>query len=138
LPVGIEDIPAEWGKIITLVQDTITQVRSDLKKDVRFLILCWLPLIIVPCATQLLKSVRVVRNKVVCDLKPQDHQNLYSLAQTIVSGTNVRISKALCGRIALMVYMLYLLLSFTSDESHSARCISKSTTLATGTHWTQH
>ncbi|KAJ7272135.1 hypothetical protein C8J57DRAFT_1225679 [Mycena rebaudengoi] len=72
LPVGIEDIPAEWGKIITLVQDTITQVRSDLKKDV------------------------------VCDLKPQDHQNLYSLAQTIVSGTNVRISKALCGRIALM------------------------------------
>ncbi|KAJ7293999.1 hypothetical protein C8J57DRAFT_42503 [Mycena rebaudengoi] len=83
LPVGIEDIPAEWGKIITLVQDTITQVRSDLKKD-------------------LLKSVRVVRNKVVCDLKPQDHQNLYSLAQTIVSGTNVRISKALCGRIALM------------------------------------
>ncbi|KAJ7243664.1 hypothetical protein C8J57DRAFT_1525421 [Mycena rebaudengoi] len=68
-------------------------------------------------------------NKVVYNLKRQDHQNLYSLAQTFVSGTKVCISKALCGQIALM-HKVYLKINDTRywDTLDTALSAGRTTT----------
>ncbi|KAJ6561367.1 hypothetical protein B0H10DRAFT_2239935 [Mycena sp. CBHHK59/15] len=56
---------------------------------------------------KLFASVRVTRTnesgqKIIVDLEPSQHQNLFALAQALVDGTKCRITNALCGRIALM------------------------------------
>ncbi|KAJ7320993.1 hypothetical protein DFH08DRAFT_818816 [Mycena albidolilacea] len=55
--------------------------------------------------------------KIVIDLLPAEHQNLFALAQAFVDGTKCRITNALCGRIALMidVYLLNSGQSFWTD-----------------------
>ncbi|KAJ7477985.1 hypothetical protein B0H11DRAFT_1285398 [Mycena galericulata] len=88
LPPGIENNPADMHKITTAIQDAFTQCRSSIKK-------------------KLFASVRISRlneenKRVIIDLEPSKHQNLFALAQALVDGTKCRITNALCGRIALM------------------------------------
>ncbi|KAJ6632335.1 hypothetical protein B0H10DRAFT_12301 [Mycena sp. CBHHK59/15] len=88
MPLGIENNPADMQKVTSAIQDAFTQCRSSCKK-------------------KLFASVRVTRTnesgqKIIVDLEPSQHQNLFALAQALVDGTKCRITNALCGRIALM------------------------------------
>ncbi|KAJ7487244.1 hypothetical protein B0H11DRAFT_2409900 [Mycena galericulata] len=88
LPPGIENNPADMHKVTTSIQDAFTQCRSSIKK-------------------KLFASVRISRvndenKRIIIDLEPSKHQNLFALAQALVDGTKCRITNALCGRIALM------------------------------------
>ncbi|KAJ7476348.1 hypothetical protein B0H11DRAFT_2426842 [Mycena galericulata] len=88
LPPGIENNPADMHKVTTAIQDAFTQCRSSIKK-------------------KLFASVRISRlneenKRIIIDLEPSKHQNLFALAQALVDGTKCRITNALCGRIALM------------------------------------
>ncbi|KAJ7794952.1 hypothetical protein B0H13DRAFT_2393217 [Mycena leptocephala] len=95
--------PADMGKLKSVVQYYCTQHRSSCKK-------------------QLFASVRVAHlnengEKMTVDLPPDQHQNLFALAQSFVDGTKCRITNALCGRIALMrsVYLESSGQTFWSD-----------------------
>ncbi|KAJ7875840.1 hypothetical protein B0H13DRAFT_1893929 [Mycena leptocephala] len=102
LPPGIENNPANMGKLKSVVQYYCTQHHSSCKK-------------------QLFASVRVARlnengEKMTVYLPPDQHQNLFALAQSFVDGTKCRITNALCGRIALMsVYLESSGQTFWSD-----------------------
>ncbi|KAJ6626611.1 hypothetical protein B0H10DRAFT_2185638 [Mycena sp. CBHHK59/15] len=82
-PPSFENNPAETAKIVSIIQDVFTQGRSRLKK-------------------LLFASVHVMRNHQAVDLDPEDHQNLFGLAQAFVDSTKCHINAPLCGRIALM------------------------------------
>ncbi|KAJ6615079.1 hypothetical protein B0H10DRAFT_2191214 [Mycena sp. CBHHK59/15] len=107
MPPGIENNPADMQKVTSTIQDAFTQCRSSCKKkafsqfNLLSLLIPWLTLF------QLFASVRVTRTnesgqKIIVDLEPSQHQNLFALAQALVDGTKCRITNALCGRISLM------------------------------------
>ncbi|KAJ6456739.1 hypothetical protein C8R45DRAFT_1186444 [Mycena sanguinolenta] len=82
LPVGIENRPADFAKVITVVQDAFTQLRSKIKKA-------------------LLASLKVHKRASGIAPGPQQ-QNIFQLTQGLVEGTQCTVSVELCARVALM------------------------------------
>ncbi|KAJ7912842.1 hypothetical protein B0H13DRAFT_2326904 [Mycena leptocephala] len=79
LPVGIENIPADFAKVITAVQDAFTQLRSKFKKAV---------------------------HRRATDLAPgPQQQTIFKLTQVLVEGTQCSVSVELCARVALTTYL---------------------------------
>ncbi|KAJ7795628.1 hypothetical protein B0H13DRAFT_2392979 [Mycena leptocephala] len=82
IPPGLENIPADWAKVIAVVQDALTQTRAKVKK-----LIDW--------------SLKV--NKSDKTYAPQtQQQNIFDLTKAIVKGTQCSVSVVLCARIALM------------------------------------
>ncbi|KAJ2989836.1 hypothetical protein NUW54_g8658 [Trametes sanguinea] len=75
LPTGIEHNPADWGKVVTEVQDVLTQIRSRIKKALR-------------------ASIK--------GTLAADHQNIYDLTQDLIARSSCTITIQLCARVALM------------------------------------
>ncbi|KAJ7870047.1 hypothetical protein B0H14DRAFT_2186876, partial [Mycena olivaceomarginata] len=65
LPPGVEHVPADWAKVLAIVQDALTQTRSKVKKEV---------------------------NELRAPLA--QHKNIYQLAQAIVKGTQCSVNRA--------------------------------------------
>ncbi|KAJ6626598.1 hypothetical protein B0H10DRAFT_2210897 [Mycena sp. CBHHK59/15] len=89
IPSGIENIPADWAKLVTEVQDALTQRRSTMKKAI---------------------DASLKANKNDKSFAPNaDHQNIFQLAEAIVKKTQCSVSIVLCARVALMrkVYLKY-------------------------------
>ncbi|KAJ6537594.1 hypothetical protein B0H10DRAFT_2245995 [Mycena sp. CBHHK59/15] len=82
LPVGIENNPADFAKVISAVQEAFTQLRSKFKKA-------------------LLASLKV--HKRATELAPgRQQQNIFKVTQVLVEGTQCSVSVELCARVALM------------------------------------
>ncbi|KAJ7795670.1 hypothetical protein B0H14DRAFT_2620726 [Mycena olivaceomarginata] len=83
LPPGVEHVPADWAKVLAIVQDALTQTRSKVKKEIGW-------------------SLKVNKSD---DLRAPlaQHKNIYQLAQAIVKGTQCSVNVVLCARIAVMV-----------------------------------
>ncbi|KAJ7899120.1 hypothetical protein B0H14DRAFT_3543429 [Mycena olivaceomarginata] len=82
IPDGVEKIPADWAKIVAEVQEALTQKRSKIKK-----LIGW--------------SLKV--NKTDETNGPDsEHQNIFTLAQNVVKGSQCTVNIVLCARIALM------------------------------------
>ncbi|KAJ7862464.1 hypothetical protein B0H14DRAFT_3612582 [Mycena olivaceomarginata] len=81
LPAGLENIPADWEKVVEAVQDALTQRRSKIKKSIR-------------------GSLKP--NKDGGYAPKEDHLNIFDLTQNIVKGTQCAVNVVLCARIALM------------------------------------
>ncbi|KAG9226616.1 hypothetical protein CCMSSC00406_0006159 [Pleurotus cornucopiae] len=84
MPMEIERNPADWGKVITACQDSLTQLRSKLKKLIA-------------------NSVKLPNTDVF--LPDSECQDIYMLTKTLVANTSCKISAPLCARVALMVYI---------------------------------
>ncbi|KAJ7807185.1 hypothetical protein B0H14DRAFT_2609901 [Mycena olivaceomarginata] len=82
LPPGVEHVPADWAKVLAIVQDALTQTRSKVKKEIGW-------------------SLKVNKSD---DLRAPlaQHKNIYQLAQAIVKGTQCSVNVVLCARIAVM------------------------------------
>ncbi|KAJ6623229.1 hypothetical protein B0H10DRAFT_2213617 [Mycena sp. CBHHK59/15] len=82
LPAGIENNPADYGKVVAVVQDAFTQLRSKFKKAL---------------------SASVRTNKADKTIAPgPEHQNIFKLTQIFVDGTRCTVTVELCARVALM------------------------------------
>ncbi|KAJ7712527.1 hypothetical protein B0H14DRAFT_2645204 [Mycena olivaceomarginata] len=76
IPSGIENIPADWAKLVAEAQEALTQRRSTIKKTV---------------------------NKNDKSFAPDaDHQNIFQLTTAIVKKTQCSVNIVLCARVALM------------------------------------
>ncbi|KAJ7813951.1 hypothetical protein B0H14DRAFT_3477466 [Mycena olivaceomarginata] len=82
LPPWVEHVPADWAKVLAIVQDALTQTRSKVKKEI-----AW--------------SLKVNESDELRAPLAQ-HKNIYQLAQAIVKGTQCSINVVLCARIAVM------------------------------------
>ncbi|KAJ7671104.1 hypothetical protein B0H14DRAFT_3690667 [Mycena olivaceomarginata] len=82
LPPGVEHVPADWAKVLAIVQDALTQTRSKVKKEIGW-------------------SLKVNKSD---DLRAPlaQHKNIYQRAQAIVKGTQCSVNVVLCARIAVM------------------------------------
>ncbi|KAF8147461.1 hypothetical protein K438DRAFT_1626254, partial [Mycena galopus ATCC 62051] len=83
----LENIPADWAKVISVAQYALTQRRGKIKKLLR-------------------ASLKPDENGVYAP--DTEHQNIYDLAQAIVKDTQCAVNVVLCARIALMrqVYLV--------------------------------
>ncbi|KAJ7939287.1 hypothetical protein B0H13DRAFT_2301048 [Mycena leptocephala] len=77
----IENIPADWAKLVTEAQDALTQRRSMMKKKAEHL--------------------KVNKNDKSFALEA-DHQNIFQLAEATVKKTLCSVDIVLCTRVALM------------------------------------
>ncbi|KAJ7508195.1 hypothetical protein B0H11DRAFT_2308408 [Mycena galericulata] len=82
IPPGLENVPADWAKVIAVVQDALTQKRAKVKKMIDW-------------------SLKA--NKSDKTRAPKDqHQNIFQLTTAIVKGTQCSVNVTRCARIALM------------------------------------
>ncbi|KAI9064036.1 hypothetical protein FKP32DRAFT_1685488 [Trametes sanguinea] len=84
LPPGIENNPADWGKVKTCVQDTLTQIRGATKK--------------------------LLKKSIVSHTDTTKNLPIFDLAQAIVANTDdIKVTIPLMARVALMrgVFMEY-------------------------------
>ncbi|KAJ6602499.1 hypothetical protein DFH09DRAFT_1470145 [Mycena vulgaris] len=82
LPVGIENNPADYAKLVAAVQDAYTQLRSKFKKAL---------------------NASLKANKQDKALAPgPKHLNIFKLTQIFVEGTQCSVTVELCARVALM------------------------------------
>ncbi|KAJ7852216.1 hypothetical protein B0H14DRAFT_3866134 [Mycena olivaceomarginata] len=81
MPAGLENIPADWEKVVEAVQDALTQRRSKIKKSIR---------------------ASLKPNKDGNYAPKEDHLNICDLTQNIVKGTQCAVNVVLCARIAPM------------------------------------
>ncbi|KAF7335903.1 hypothetical protein MSAN_02327400 [Mycena sanguinolenta] len=90
IPLGLENIPADWAKIVAACQEALTQKRSTIKKAID-------------------ASLKVNKSDSAFALNTQ-HQNIFQLTQVIVKKTQCSINVVLCARVALMrkVYFKFL------------------------------
>ncbi|KAJ7450579.1 hypothetical protein FB451DRAFT_1410273 [Mycena latifolia] len=84
VPAGLENIPADWAKIVDAVQESLTQQRSKLKK--------------LPQNKQNKTDREYAR--------PAKHQNIFNLTVALVKGTKCTVNIILCPRVALMCCVL--------------------------------
>ncbi|KAJ7816167.1 hypothetical protein B0H14DRAFT_2602876 [Mycena olivaceomarginata] len=83
IPSGIENVPADWAKLVAAAQNALTQKRSTIKKSL---------------------DASVKTHKDDKDHAPDTaHQNIFRLTQAIVKGTQCTVNVTLCARVALMV-----------------------------------
>ncbi|KAJ7721848.1 hypothetical protein B0H14DRAFT_3520497 [Mycena olivaceomarginata] len=82
LPPRVEHVPADWAKVLAIVQDALTQTHSKVKKEI-----AW--------------SLKVNKSDELRAPLAQ-HKNIYQLAQAIVKGTQCSANVVLCARIAVM------------------------------------
>ncbi|KAJ7716173.1 hypothetical protein B0H14DRAFT_3632323 [Mycena olivaceomarginata] len=80
LPPNIERNPADYAKLVTVVQDALTQLRSKIKKA-------------------LAASFKVKKAPAP---SARDHQNIFDLTTHLVQGTKCAVTPELCARVALM------------------------------------
>ncbi|KAJ7486820.1 hypothetical protein FB451DRAFT_1534905 [Mycena latifolia] len=87
IPANTENIPADWAKVVAVVEDALTQKRSKIKKTIG-------------------RSLRI-NSKDKDFAPPPKRQNIFELAQAIIKGSQCSVNVILCARIALMrkVYM---------------------------------
>ncbi|KAJ6549174.1 hypothetical protein B0H10DRAFT_1851220, partial [Mycena sp. CBHHK59/15] len=82
---NIERNPADYAKLVAVVQDALTQLRSKIKKAVR---------------------VSYISNLFKVNKKPaasaREHQNIFDLTTHLVQGTKCAVTPELCARVALM------------------------------------
>ncbi|KAF7377202.1 hypothetical protein MSAN_00139900 [Mycena sanguinolenta] len=78
LPPFIERNPADYAKVVAVVQEALTQIRSKIKKAMR--------------ALHLTTPARSAR----------EHQNIFELTTHLVQGTKCAVTPELCARVALM------------------------------------
>ncbi|KAJ7799764.1 hypothetical protein B0H14DRAFT_3491322 [Mycena olivaceomarginata] len=82
IPSGIENIPADWAKLVAEAQEALTQRRSTIKKTID-------------------ASLKVNKNDK--SFAPDaDHQNIFQLTTAIVKKTQCSVNIVLCARVALM------------------------------------
>ncbi|KAK7012527.1 hypothetical protein R3P38DRAFT_3364739, partial [Favolaschia claudopus] len=87
IPDGLEHIPADWVKVVSFAEYSLTQKRSTMKKAIR----------------ASLKPVQDKDTKVVTYAEDtKKHDNIYKLASAIVKGTKCTVNVILCSRVALM------------------------------------
>ncbi|KAJ7730035.1 hypothetical protein B0H14DRAFT_3899321 [Mycena olivaceomarginata] len=89
IPSGIENVPADWAKLVTAAQNALTQKRSTIKKAL---------------------DASLKTHKDDKDHAPDTaHQNIFRLTQAIVKGTQCTVNVTLCARVALMrkVYLKF-------------------------------
>ncbi|KAJ6556091.1 hypothetical protein B0H19DRAFT_1262202 [Mycena capillaripes] len=89
IPLGLENIPADWGKIVAVAQEALTQTRSTIKKRI---------------------DASLKLRKTDTSFAPDaQHQNIFQLTQIIVKKTQCSVNVVLCARVALMrkVYLKY-------------------------------
>ncbi|KAJ7821023.1 hypothetical protein B0H14DRAFT_2371661 [Mycena olivaceomarginata] len=82
LPPRVEHVPANWAKVLAIVQDALTQTPLKVKKEI-----AW--------------SLKVNKSDELHAPLAQ-HKNIYQLAQAIVKGTQCSVNVVLCARIAVM------------------------------------
>ncbi|KAJ6535657.1 hypothetical protein B0H19DRAFT_957544 [Mycena capillaripes] len=80
LPPNIERNPADYAKLVTVVQDALTQLRSKIKKA-------------------LAASFKVKKEPAP---SAREHQNIFELTTHLVQGTKCAVTPELCARVALM------------------------------------
>ncbi|KAJ7486713.1 hypothetical protein FB451DRAFT_1534717 [Mycena latifolia] len=86
VPAGLENIPADWAKIVDTVQESLTQQRSKIKKLIKW-------------SLKINKTDREYA-------PPAKRQNIFNLTVTLVKGTKCTIKIILCARVALMCCVL--------------------------------
>ncbi|KAJ7246182.1 hypothetical protein C8J57DRAFT_1360831 [Mycena rebaudengoi] len=82
IPPGLEHNQADWAKVISAVQDALTQKRSKIKKAIN-------------CSLKLHKGDTLYA-------PDSQHQNIYELTQALVKGAQCSVNVVLCARVALM------------------------------------
>ncbi|KAJ7453510.1 hypothetical protein FB451DRAFT_1144824 [Mycena latifolia] len=82
VPAGLENIPADWAKIVDAVQESLTQQRSKIKK--------------------LIKWSLKINKKDKEYAPPAQRQNIFNLTVALVKGTKCTVNIILCARVALM------------------------------------
>jgi hypothetical protein len=87
----VEHVPADWAKVLAIVQDALTQTRSKVSQSVSILILTHL--------SKIAWSLKVNKSDELRAPLAQ-HKNIY---QAIVKGSQCSINVVLCARIAVMV-----------------------------------
>ncbi|KAJ7926659.1 hypothetical protein B0H13DRAFT_2313380 [Mycena leptocephala] len=80
LPPNIERNPADYAKLVAVVQEALTQLRSKIKKA-------------------LAASFKVNKQPAP---SAREHQNIFDLATHLVQGTKCAVTPELCARVALM------------------------------------
>ncbi|KAJ7084222.1 hypothetical protein C8R44DRAFT_894194 [Mycena epipterygia] len=80
LPSNIERNPADYAKLVVVVQDALTQLRSKIKKA-------------------LAASFKVNKKPAA---SAREHQNIFDLTTHLVQGTKCAVTPELCARVALM------------------------------------
>ncbi|KAJ7793509.1 hypothetical protein B0H14DRAFT_2622829 [Mycena olivaceomarginata] len=86
IPVGLESIPTDWGKVVSYAEFSLTQRRSKIKKAIR-------------------SSVKFHEDKItkkVTYANDSEHQNIFELTTAIVKGTQCVVNVTLGARVALM------------------------------------
>ncbi|KAL4258124.1 hypothetical protein AB1N83_009292 [Pleurotus pulmonarius] len=106
LPVGIERNPADWAKVITTCQESLTQLRSKFKKVIA-------------------NSVKLPGTDTY--LAGKECQDIYTLTKSLVAGTSCKISSPLCARVAVLrkVYIVNPGSSFWDKVDSKLRSIRK-------------
>ncbi|KAJ7731956.1 hypothetical protein B0H14DRAFT_3899155 [Mycena olivaceomarginata] len=96
LPPNIERNPADYAKLVTVVQDALTQLRSKIKKAVR--------VVLSPVHALLISfsSLPVFKVNKAPAPSAREHQNIFDLTTHLVQGTKCAVTPELCARIALM------------------------------------
>ncbi|KAJ7887447.1 hypothetical protein B0H13DRAFT_2342340 [Mycena leptocephala] len=86
IPVGLESIPADWGKVVSFSEYSLTQRRSKIKKAIRSSLK--------PHEDKITKKVTYANDS--------EHHNIFELTTAIVKGTQSVVNVTLCARVALM------------------------------------
>ncbi|KAJ7046336.1 hypothetical protein C8F04DRAFT_1323240 [Mycena alexandri] len=86
IPDGLEQIPADWGKVVSFAEYALTQRRSKTKKSIR----------------ASFKPKADPKTNAVTYAPDSQHQNIFELTTAVVKGTPCSVNIALCSRIALM------------------------------------
>ncbi|KAF9254170.1 hypothetical protein L218DRAFT_1009995 [Marasmius fiardii PR-910] len=87
LPAGIEHNPANWGKVCSQVESSLTQACSNIKKMIRASVTC------------------TVKGNTVERYDPVDNEtatNIFDLTNQLIKKTRLTASAALCARVAFM------------------------------------
>ncbi|KAJ7854787.1 hypothetical protein B0H13DRAFT_2358274 [Mycena leptocephala] len=86
IPVGLESIPADWGKVVSFSEYSLTQRRSKIKKAIRSSLK--------PHEDKITKKITYANDS--------EHHNIFELTTAIVKGTQSVVNVTLCARVALM------------------------------------
>ncbi|KAF7359606.1 hypothetical protein MVEN_00684400 [Mycena venus] len=99
IPVGLENIPTDWAKVVASAEYALTQRRSKIKKVIRSSL-----------------KPREGEDKKIVYAPPNEHQTIFQLTTAVVKGTQCSVNVMLASRIALMLqrktYLKYPGLNF--------------------------
>jgi hypothetical protein len=99
MPPGIENDAAKWKKVVTYVQGSFTERRSNWKKIVRVYLY---RLFADHMSRQLKRSI-------------DEKLNIYDVAALLTKKSGCKVTAPLCARVALMVNRSAIQFPFTSD-----------------------